>query len=75
MGCPPCQRVARFGPSVRFGCKGNYASTMAAPRLLIGSHSGIDNTEANLQHPVGPKTIRSPVDISFFLSVAYEPPG
>ena len=51
------------------GAKGTIASTMAAPRLLIASRSSIHNTEANFRHPVGPKTIRSPVDISFLLSV------
>ena len=30
-------------------------------RLFIASHSSIQSTEANFQHPVGPKTTRSPV--------------
>jgi len=46
------------------GAKGTIASAMAAPRLLIASRSSIQNTEAKFQHPVGPKTIRSPVDNS-----------
>jgi len=33
-------------------------------RLFIASHSSIQSTEANFQHPVGPKTTRSPVDNS-----------
>ena len=38
-------------------------------RLFIASHFSIQSTEANFQHPVGPKTIRSPVDNSLLLSV------
>ena len=36
-------------------------------RLFIASHSSIQSTEANFQHPVGPKTTRSPVDNSLCL--------
>ena len=42
-------------------------------RLFIASHSSIQSTEANFQHPVGPKTTRSPVDNSL-VCVACEPP-
>jgi hypothetical protein len=57
------KQVASFGPSVRFGC------LLPLPWLHRHWHSSIQNTEANFQHPVGPQTIRPPVDNSLLLSV------
>jgi hypothetical protein len=65
----PVKRSPVSALAFDLGAKGTIASAKAAPRLLIASHSSIQNTEANFQHPVGPKTIRPPVDNSLLLLV------